>query len=164
MRRQFTPDFFSQAAHFIMQGTVAELQIVIADQIFDSLDVERHAHSDAERADREQFDDAFDAQRSARSGAFQRRQADHLRAIEEQVPRAALAGIDDKLRHRLAQQLAHGLPGHLIGDIERINIDHLARVSPNLGDWQSGFSFRVLEMFHRRNHNQTKLRHERRDV
>src|SRR4051812_16467626 len=102
------------------------MQVMIPDEVLDAIDLERHANGDAERADGQQLDDALEAQRSAGTEAFERRQADHLRAVEKEMARTALAGVDDELRDRLAEQFPHGLPDHFVGDVEGVDINHLA--------------------------------------
>ena len=111
-----------------MQRPIAELQIVIHDQVLHLPHFKGDAHRDADGADGQQLDHAFNAHRPVRPDAFQRRQTHHLRAIKEQVPRAALAGIDHELRHRLSEQFTDGTAGHFVGDIKSIDVNYLAGV------------------------------------
>ena len=83
-------------------------------------------------------------------------------AIEEKMPRAALAGIDDELSDRLPEQFAHGLADHFVSDVEGIDVNHFAAISLDTG--QSGFAFRALEMIHRRNHKRSNLPYGGNDV
>src|SRR5258708_31348744 len=63
---QLTPDFFSEPTHFLVQGSVAELQIMIIHQIFDVPYREGNPDSDADCTDREQFYSHFDTYRAMR--------------------------------------------------------------------------------------------------
>ena len=112
-----------------MQRAVAELEIMERDQFLDVVHREGHAHRDADGADGQQFDDAFHAHRPERPDAFHRRQADHLRLVEEKLTRTALAGIHGKLRHRLAEQFLDRLAGRVIGHVKGVDVNHLAGVA-----------------------------------
>src|SRR5579863_773690 len=63
-RRQLATHFLRQPPHFLVQRTIAELQIVIADEIFDAFNFKWHPNRNAERADRKQFHDAFNSYRT----------------------------------------------------------------------------------------------------
>ena len=146
MRCQFAAHLLRQLPHFLVQRAVAELQIVVAHQVLDLLDLERHAHGDADRADGQQLDHALHPHRPVRTDPLQRRQPHHLRPVKEQLPRAALAGIHHELRHRLPEQLAHRLARHLVGHVEGVEIDHLAGVAPDLR--QKRLPVRGLQLVH----------------
>ena len=60
MAFQFGNDLLRKLARLFMEGAIAKYQIVVHHQIFDMLHRERHAHGDADGADGEQFDGAFD--------------------------------------------------------------------------------------------------------
>src|SRR5438105_15262691 len=90
---QFAAHFFRQPANFLVQRPVAELQVMIDDEVLDLPHFKGYAHGDADGTDRQQLDNAFYADGPVRTDAFQRRQTHHLRTVEEEVPRAALAGI-----------------------------------------------------------------------
>ena len=83
VRRQFAAHLFCQAAHFLTERAVAELQIVIGHEVFDLRHLERHPHADADRADRQQFDHPLDTHWAVRPNPLQRRQPHHLRPVEE---------------------------------------------------------------------------------
>jgi hypothetical protein len=61
MGREFRANLLREPAHFLMQRAVAELEVMVADQILDLPDLERHAHADADGADRQEFHDALHA-------------------------------------------------------------------------------------------------------
>jgi hypothetical protein len=134
-----------------VQGAVAELQIVVADEIFDAFDLERHANGNAEGADGQKFDDALDAERTTRADAFERRQADHLRAIKKEMPRAAFAGVHHELRDGLAEQFADGLADHFVRHVKSVDVNHLALVATRFG--QCSLALRSFDMFDGRNHS-----------
>ena len=90
---------------------------------------EWHAHCDADRADRQEFDRALDADRAERTDAFHRGQTHHLRAMKEQLAWTAAAGVHGEMRDGLAEQLVDGLARRVVGDIERVDIDDLADVA-----------------------------------
>jgi hypothetical protein len=75
---------------------------VIRDEILDPADLERHADSDADRADGQELDRPLNPHTSARAESLQRGQADHLRAVERHLPRRALRSVHDELPERLA--------------------------------------------------------------
>ena len=64
MRTELAANFFRQPSHFLIQRTVAELEIVERDQLFDMIDREGDPDGDADCADRKQFDDPFHANRT----------------------------------------------------------------------------------------------------
>ena len=112
MRLQLRHHLLCQSPHLVVQGAVAELQVMIRHQILDVFDRERHPHGDADGTDRQKLDDPLNPHRPARPDAFERRQPHHLRLVEEKLARTPLAGIHDKLGHRLPEQFTHRLPRH----------------------------------------------------
>jgi hypothetical protein len=64
----------------------------------------------------QQLDDALDEHRPGRPGALDRRQAERLRAVEQKLPRGALAVAHRELGHRLPEHARDGLADHLVGD------------------------------------------------
>ena len=132
------------------------MQVVIADQIFDVFDGEGDVDADADGADGQELDDAFDADAAVGADAFEGRQAHHLGAVEEELARAALAGVDDELGDGLAEELADGLAGHLVGDVEGIDIDHLAGVALHFR--QRRFPVGSSELFRGSDHTCGKIR------
>src|SRR5262249_46966726 len=124
IRFKFSAHFFSKVPDFICQRTITKLQIMKIDQVFDGPDFEWNANGDTDGAERQQLDHALDAGGSPRTNSLQRRQADHLGPIEKQVARTTFAGVNDELRDRLSEQLAHRPANHLVSDIEAINIDY----------------------------------------
>ncbi len=129
---EFAADFIGELADFILQDAVAELEVVIFYEVLDAADSEGDADGDADGADGKNFDGAFDADGAMRTDAFQRRQADHLRLVKEEVARAALAGVHGKLRDGLAQQFAERLAGHVVRHVKSIDINHFADILAHL--------------------------------
>ena len=123
---------------------------MVAHQVLDLLHLERHAHADADRSHRQQLDHSLHPHRPARTDPLQRRQPHHLRPVKEELPRAALAGIHHELRHRLPQQLPHRLPRHLVCHVKRVDIHHLAGITPDLR--RRSLPLRDLSMVHGSNH------------
>src|SRR2546425_13256974 len=91
----------------VMQSAVAELQIVILNQVVNIEHGEGNSDRDADRADRQQLHGPLNTDRAVRPDPFQRRQAHHLWAIEKKLFGTPLAGIDSELRHRPAQQFTY---------------------------------------------------------
>ena len=162
VRRQLTADIFGQMLYFIVERAVAELEFVINNEVLHLLHFERHPDGDADGPDRQELDDPLDADRPIGPEAFQRRQADHLRPVKEELPRAAFAGIDVELRHWLSKQFAHRLALHVIGDIKREDINHFARVAFGLG--KRSFAFHWFRLVRGRNHNRHNIPQRRRKV
>jgi hypothetical protein len=128
---------------------------MIIHQIFDMSYREGNPDSDADRADWEQFYSHFDTYRAMGPDPFQRRKPNHLRPIEEQVPRAAFASINHKLSDRLSEQLPNGLPRHFVRHVERIHVNNLTRVLLYFGD--ARLPLGGLRLLWRRNHKHPKI-------
>ena len=90
-----------------------------------------------------------------RPDSFERGKADHLRTVEKELARAALAGVHHELSDGLAEQFPHRLARHFIGHIEGVDIDHLARVALDL--WQGALALQILRLVNGRNHTQSKI-------
>src|SRR5882672_7889885 len=71
IRGELAPDFFGQPANFVVERAVAELQIMVNHQVLDVAHFEWHADGDADRAHRENFDDALEADWAVRADALQ---------------------------------------------------------------------------------------------
>ena len=71
----------------------------------------------------QEFDGALDADASMRADTFHGGQADHLRAKEKEVARAAFAGVDGELGHGLAEELVHWFALHFVGDVQGEHVD-----------------------------------------
>ncbi|MPN13139.1 hypothetical protein SDC9_160459 [bioreactor metagenome] len=115
---------------------MAELQIVIDHQIFNTLNTEWHPERNTNRSHRQQLKDPFHAHRPVWAYPLQRRQSDHVRSMEEQMPRVALAAIHSELGHRLAKKLTQRLAGHVVSHVKCVNIDDLPFISSD--GWLSG--------------------------
>lgn len=127
-RTEFLVDVFGESADFVVEGAVGELEVVVVDEFGEVIDAEGDVDGDGDGADGEEFDGAFDAEWAVGSDALGGREADHLRAVEEELSGAAFGGIDFKLGHGLSEEFPDGLAGHLVGDVEGIDVDDLAGV------------------------------------
>ena len=99
IRGQFAAHFLGQMPHFLVQRAVAELEIMIYDEVLDLPHLEWDAYRDAQRSHGQQLDYAIHTNGPVRSDPFQGGQTNHLGTIEKQVPRTAFAGIYYELGH-----------------------------------------------------------------
>ena len=129
MTAQFGDDLLRQPAHLLMQGAVAELQVVKGHEILKMIDGKGHAHADADGPDGQQLDDARHPHRAERADALHGRQAHHLGPVEKQLAGAALAGIHGKLGHRLPQQFLDRFARRVIRHVKGVEINHLAAIA-----------------------------------
>src|SRR5882724_7039625 len=140
-----------------MQRAIAELQIVINDQVLDFLDLERDSYSDADSANGQQLHHPIHSYRPLRANPLERREPDHLWPVEKQVARTAFTRIDHKLRNGLPEQFANRLSSHLVRDVEGIYVDYFASISFDRKRRHLPFG-ESFGLVHRRDHNRTNLR------
>ena len=57
-----------------------------------------------------------------------------MRSVKEEMPGTAFAGVDGKLGERLAEDFAHGLPGHFISDIEGVEVYYIPGIAFGFGN------------------------------
>ena len=127
-RGQLRPHFFRQPPDLLIERTVAELQIVISDQLLNLVNSKGNTHGDADGAHRQEFDDPVHAHGAVWANPFERWQPHHLRSVKEKMPGTAFARINYELCDRLTEQLGNGLPAQFVSYIEGINIDDFTDV------------------------------------
>ena len=125
---EFAVDVFGESADFVVERAVGEAEIVVGDEFGEGVDPEGDMDGDGDGADGEELDGVFDADGAVGADAFDGREADHLRAVEEELAGAAFGGIDFELCDGLAEQFAYGLADHFVGDVEGVDVDDFAGV------------------------------------
>ena len=135
---QLGHNFLRKPMNVVSERTIAELQIVKSDEVFNVFNREWHANGDADGADGQKFDHALDANRPQWPDAFHRREAHHFRAMKEQLTRTAAARVHGKVCDRLAEQLVDGFARGVVGDIKRVNENNLADVARGGGSGVAG--------------------------
>src|SRR4051812_27456026 len=99
------------------------------DQFLEPLHFERHTGSNADRANRQDFDDPLHFDWPIWANSLADREAHHLWAEKEGMSGVAFTGVDLELFHLLTEQLLHGIAGKLVGEIEGKHVNRLPPIS-----------------------------------
>src|SRR6266542_2261596 len=121
------------------------MQVVVGNQVFNTIHRKRHPHRDADRPDRQQLDDTLQLDCPVRSDPFHRREPNHLWLVEKVVTRMSPAGVELEGDRLLPEQLINRLARQFISHVVGINIDHLPGVSTGLGRFTSRVGFGFLD-------------------